>query len=207
MGCGHRRGGDRLALLVQAAEKLVDDPIGGRLAVAALGDCLVIIGLVLLRDQHARIIGGEAVFFDEAGLFVVGQFRQMAREFVDIGLGEFKRQKVRIGEIAVIMRFFLRAHRACLALGRIVKPRLLRDRAAILQNADLAARLIFDCLPHKADGVHILDFAACAEAFAGATHRDIHIGAQGAFIHIAVARAQIPQNGTEFRHIGARLFG
>jgi hypothetical protein len=41
---------DVLAFLVQAAEQLVDDPVGGQLAVAALGDRLEIVGALALGD-------------------------------------------------------------------------------------------------------------------------------------------------------------
>ena len=87
----------------------------------------------------------------------------MPRQLVHIGLVEFERQKVRIGEIAVVVRLFLRAHGAGLALAGIEQARLLIDRAAILDDADLPARLVLDRLADEADRVDVLDLAAGAE--------------------------------------------
>ena len=56
-------------------------------------------------------------------------------EVVDIGLVELERQQVRIGEVAVVVRLFLRAHGAGLALAGIEQAGLLVDRAAVLEDA------------------------------------------------------------------------
>ena len=64
------------------------------------------------------------------------------------------------------MRFFLRAHRTGLALAGIVEAGFLVDRAAILDDADLAARLGLDRLADEADRVDVLDFATRAQRIA-----------------------------------------
>jgi hypothetical protein len=61
------------------------------------------------------------------------------------------------------VRLFLGAHRARLALAGIEQARFLVDLAAILQDRDLAARLVFDGLADEADRVDVLDLAARAE--------------------------------------------
>src|SRR5690606_18477395 len=84
---------------------------------------------------------------------------------LDEGVVELKRQKVRVGKIAIVVRFFLGAHRTGLALARVEQTRLLVDRTAVFQDADLTAGLIFDRLADEADGVDVLDLAARAETF------------------------------------------
>src|SRR5271170_3484022 len=103
------------------------------------------------------------------------------------------------------MRFLLGAHRARLAARRIEQPRLLVDLAAVLDDRDLAARLDLDRLADEADGVDVLDFAPGAERVSGAAHGDIDVGAQIALLHVAVARADVAQNGAQLADIGLRL--
>jgi hypothetical protein len=50
-----------------------------------------------------------------------------------------QRQQVRVGEVAVVVRLFLRAHRAGLALHGVEQAGLLVDLAAVLEDLDLAA--------------------------------------------------------------------
>ena len=73
--------------------------------------------------------------------------------------------------------------------------------------ADLPARLVLDRLPDEADGVDVLDLAARAERLAGPAHRDVDVGAQAALLHVAVAGAEIAQDGAQLGHIGLRLLG
>src|SRR5947209_44752 len=142
---------------------------------------------------------------DEARLLLVRQFRQIGLQRVDEVLRELERQQVGVGEIAIVVRLFLGAHRAGLALIGIEQPGLLLDRAAILQDADLAPRLVVDRLADEADRVDVLDLAAGAERSAGLSHRDVEVGAQRAFLHVAVAGAEVTQDRAQLRHIGARL--
>jgi len=58
---------------------------------------------------------------------------------------------------------------------------LLLDMAALLQNLDLAARLVFDRLADEADRVDVLDLAARTERRARLAHRHVHVGAQVSF--------------------------
>ena len=59
---------------------------------------------------------------------------------------------------------------------------------------DLPARLDLDRLPDEANGIDVLDLAARAELLARTPHRDVHVGAQVALLHIAVAGAERPQD-------------
>ena len=116
------------------------------------------------------------------------------------------------------MRLLLRPHRPGLSLVGIIQPRLLHDRAAILQDRDLAAGLIVDGGLDEAHGVHVLDFAARAQmaeisglleplVIAGLADADVHVGAQVAVLHVAVAGAQIAQDLAQLDDIGGGLFG
>ena len=78
--------------------------------------------------------------------FWSGNSGRSAFSSVDIGFAELQRQQIGIREIAVVVRLFLGAHRAGLALVRIEQPGFLVDRAAVLEDFDLAPRLVFDRL-------------------------------------------------------------
>ena len=75
----------------------------------------------------------------------------MFGELIDVGLGEFQRQKVGVGEVAVVVGFFLGAHRPGFAFDWIKQARLLFDFAAVFDDADLAAGFGFDGLADEAD--------------------------------------------------------
>jgi hypothetical protein len=70
-----------LAGFVQGTQQVVDDPVGGRLAVAPGGDFLEIVGDRLLGHKDRRVIDAQAHVGDKARLLVVGQFGQMSGEF------------------------------------------------------------------------------------------------------------------------------
>ena len=116
------------------------------------------------------------------------------------------------------MRLFLGAHGAGLTLGRIKQTRLLLDLAAVLDHLDLAPRLVLNRLLDIAIGIDVLDLASGAQVAeatgfaelrvaADPTNRHVHVGAQIALLHVAVAGAQINQYGPQLLHIGRRLFG
>ena len=77
--------------------------------------------------------------------------------------------------------------------------------AAILDDADLAARLSLDGLADEANGIDVLDFAARAERLARPAHGHVHVGAQVALLHVAVARAEIAQDRTQLGHVRLRF--
>src|ERR1700683_5836979 len=93
------------------------------------------------------------------------------------------------------MCLFLGAQRARFPTRGIEQPRLLLDCGAVLNEGDLPARLGLDRLADEANGVDVLDLAARAESFSGPPHRDINVGAQIALLHVAVAGADVAQEG------------
>ena len=134
---GERRGAqagvlDGDALRVGVRGEVAHDPVGDRLRVAlgaaVLDRVLEKIRRLPLGDEDRGVIGGEPVVGHEAGLLGVRQFRQLGRQRVDESLVELERQEVGIGEIAIVVRLFLGAHRARLAARGIEQPRLLLDR-------------------------------------------------------------------------------
>ncbi len=154
--------------LVEAAEQLVDHPVRGLLGVAALGHVLEIIGRFLLGDQHVGVIGAQAIVGDETRALGIGKLGQVLTKPIHIVLRQLERQQVGVREIAIIVRLLLRAHRARLTGLGVEQPRLLMDDAALLQDLDLAARLVLDGLADEADGVDVLDLASRAELLARA---------------------------------------
>ena len=81
----------------------------------------------------AGVVGGQAGLH-EPRLLLVRQFGQRLRDLVDPGLVELQRQQIGIGEIAIVVRLFLRAHGAGLAGAGVEQARLLIDRAAGLRG-------------------------------------------------------------------------
>ena len=79
--------------------------------------------------------------------------------------------------------------------------------AAILQNLDLAARLVFDRLADEADRVDVLDLAARTERRARLAHRHVHVGAQVSLFHVAVAGAEIAHDSAQLGDIGLGVLG
>ncbi len=117
-------------------------------------------------------------------------------------------QEVGVGEVAVVVRLFLGAHRAGLALVRIVEAGLLVDGAAVLEDGDLAPGLDLDRLRDEAHRVHVLDLAARAEF--GRTlraDRDVDVGAEVALLHVAVAGAEVAQDLADLADEFRRFFG
>src|SRR6185437_9350652 len=77
----------------------------------------------------------------------------------------------------------------------------------ILDKFDLAPRLVFDRLHDVADRIHVLDLAARAEGRSRAPHGDVAVTAEAAFLHVAVACAEIAQDRAQLAEIGARFLG
>jgi hypothetical protein len=105
------------------------------------------------------------------------------------------------------MRLFLGTHGACFAFSGVEKPRFLVDLTAVLENSDLALRLIVDGLAHEPDGVHVLDLAARTEFRAGTPDRHVDVGPQRALLHVAVAGAEVAHDLAKLGDIGLGLVG
>ena len=75
--------------------------------------------------------------------------------------------------------------------------------AAVFPHRDLALGLHLDRLHHEADRVEVLDLAAGAQLFARPAHRDVDVGAQRALLHVAVAGADVAQDGAQLAQVEA----
>jgi hypothetical protein len=102
----------------------------------------------LLAREHARVIRRQAIVGSTKRFFFAsGNSGSDALRISSIqACLEHQRQQIRVREVAIIVRVFLRAHRARLALVGIEQARLLIDLAAALENFDLAARFVLDRL-------------------------------------------------------------
>src|SRR5262245_6831517 len=199
---------DRHPLPVEAPEQLVDHPVGGDLAIAPLCHGLEEVRALPLGHQDPGIVGGELELAHEARLLGVGQLRQIPLQARDVVLGQLERQEVGVGEVTVVVRLLLGAHGARGALGGVEEPRLLLDHATVLDDVDLASGFGLDRLANEADGIDVLDLATGSEPlFAGPPHRYIHVGAQVALLHVAVAGAEIAQDRAQLRQERLRLPG
>ena len=105
------------------------------------------------------------------------------------------------------MRVLLGTHEPRLALAGIEQAGLLHDLAATLNDLDLAPRLVLDRLLHEADRVDVLDLAARAQLAARLAHRDVDVAAHRAFVHVAVAGAEIAHDRAQLGEVGRRLVG
>ena len=101
------------------------------------------------------------------------------------------------------MRVFLAAHRSGGAAAGIEQAGFLYHRAAAFDQINLATGFMFHRLHDEAHAVHVLGFGAGAKGLAGLAHRYVHIGPHGAFVHIAIATADIAQQLAQAGHIGA----
>ena len=76
---------------------------------------------------------------------------------------DHQRRQVGVGEVAVVVRVFLAAHRARLAAIGVEQHGRLLDAAAVLDRVDLPLHLVVDRLLQEAEGVQVLDLAPRAE--------------------------------------------
>ncbi len=171
-------------------------------------DGLVVVGEFAARGQHAGVVGGQPVLAAEARGLLVRQLRQRGAHGLDRGLVDHERQQVGIREVAVVVRFFLRAHRPRLAAVRVVQARLLHDLAAALDQLDLARDLVVDRLLDEAERVQVLDLGARAELrLALRAHRDVRVAAERAFLHVAVADLEVAHERVDLLHVRDGFLG
>jgi hypothetical protein len=94
------------------------------------------------------------------------------------------------GEVAVVVRVFLAAHRPRLAAVGVEQHRGLLDRQAVLDAIDLPLDLEVDRLLQEAEAVEVLDLAPRAEGLPGAADADVGVAAEAPLLHVAVADAE-----------------
>jgi hypothetical protein len=148
-------------VLVQEGREIAHHPVGAQLRFAAQrrDRRLVVIGQFAAGGEHAGVVGGQAILCREALFLDVRQFRQGGAGGIDERIVQHQRQQVGIGEVAVIVGFFLAAHGAGFALVRVVQPGFLHHLAAGFDQVDLPLDLELDRPLDEAERVEILDSA------------------------------------------------
>ena len=114
--------------------------------------------------------------------------------------------EVGLGEVAVVVRLFLCAHRVGDAGVFVPVARLLHDALAGIQQRALPLDLVFECPADRTDRVHVLDLDLGAERL-GALRAQRHVGvdAERALFHLHVGDADRLQDAAQLVHVGARL--
>src|SRR5256712_404488 len=136
------------------------------------------------------------------------QLGQRSADLVDPRGVELQRDEVGLGEIAVVVRELLGAHRARVAAVRVPEPRFLNDPLASVERLRLALDLELKSPLNVAEGVHVLDLDLGAELRrARRLQRDVGVAAQRALFHVAVADAEVDEHGAEGAQVRGRLFG
>ena len=85
---------------------------------------------------------------------------------------------------------------------------LLGDPPPRVEDLGLAARLVFEGPPQRAQRVHVLDLDLGAEALgAGGTQRDVGVDAQRPLLHLHVGDADRLEQRPQLAHVGPGLLG
>ena len=143
-----------------------------------------------------------------AGALGAGQLGHVVAHGLDLRRIDDERRQVGLGEVAVVIRVFLGAHRAGLVGIRIVEPGFLHHAATVLDQLDLAAHLELDGPLQEAERVQVLDLGAGAEfLLAQRPDRNVGVHAEGSFLHVAVADAQPRHQAVQRPGIGHGLGG
>ncbi len=181
------------SLRFQAAHQFALHQVGDALGILRGFCCLLeLVGQRLGEGEDLRVVFGDAVFLDHAGAAGLGEFGQGAGDFGLPLFVDYQREQVGLGEIAIVVRLFFRAHAVGLAFVGVVEARLLCDLAAGFDDVDLASDFVFQRFADEAERIYVFDFCFGAELFlAAGTHADVGIAAQGAFFHVAVADAGV----------------
>ena len=152
-----------------------------------------------LRRAHA-VLPGEPV------APLVGQLRKRAPHLRDERLVHGDREQVGIGEVAVVVRLLLVAHRSGLVALGVVEASFLDHLAPGLDDVDLALDLVGDGPFDESERVDVLDLRARAEGpGSGRAHGHVGVAAKRPFLHVAVADAEPPDQGVDLAHAGGRL--
>ena len=114
------------------------------------------------------------------------------------------RQQIGIREVAIVVRFFLAAHRPRLFAVGVEEPRLLHDFAAAFDELDLPRGFDLDRFLDEPERVQVLELRARAELrLAAPAHRNVRVATERAFLHVAVADLEVADERVNLAHVGA----
>src|SRR5258707_99410 len=93
--------------------------------------------------------------YEEAGALGFGAFGEGVADFFAPGGADVDGEQVRLGEIAVVVGFFLGAHGDGVAFGLVPEAGFLREAAAGFEDGDVALDFVFESFLEKAEGVEV----------------------------------------------------
>ncbi|OQB36673.1 MAG: hypothetical protein BWY09_01842 [Candidatus Hydrogenedentes bacterium ADurb.Bin179] len=141
------------------------------------------------------VITAEPVLGLQTLLTCHGKFGQLVPYSLFPGLINDDGRQIRFREIAIIVGGFLFPLAERDPPVRIPAPGFLDDHTATAQNLFLTGNFEFDGFLHARERGNILDFGLYAEfGVSPGAKADIGFGAQGTFLHVAIAYIQILQN-------------
>ncbi len=208
-----RRDGDAPGLPVRVrhpAEEVREEPVRDRLrvrGVRARG------GLEEVRErprraEELRVRHGQPVLRREARGPRLRHLGQRGSHLRDPRRVHLEGAEVRVGEVAIVHRLFLRPHRLRRPRPRLEEAGLLDDGAARREDRRLPRDLVLERLLHVGDRVQVLDLDLDAErGGAAGAERHVRVAAQGPFLHVPV-RGVHPAHEAAQAHEGVvRLVG
>ncbi len=134
----------------ELAEEVVDDPVAHGLGFAGeLGGFLEEIAQLAVGDDHGGDGVGHLVLLHEAALLVEGALGAGGLDARFPLVVDLHGHEVGVGEVAVVVRHFLRAERLRGAGLAVVVARLLHEGAAGLHDSELAGDLVGDAVAHE----------------------------------------------------------
>src|SRR5260370_4669689 len=105
-----------------------------------------------------RVLSGDAVICQHALAPRFGKLWQCTPDFRAPFFVYDQWQKIRLREVAIVMRLLFRAHSVSLAFDGVVEACLLRDPSAGFDHPDLAVNFVLQRLANEAEGINLLDF-------------------------------------------------
>ena len=106
------------------------------------------------------------------------------------------------------MRLFLRTHGLRNAALGIPCARLLHDVSAVFEDFFLPLNLVGKRVLDRLEGVDVLHFRLRSQRLLPCgTERDVEVGAQISFLHVAVGNVDVFEDRLDFFHVGAGFFG
>ena len=168
------------------------------------------IGKLARRRQRVRILLADLVLRDHALAPRLRQLRQRRQDLLPaMHPRHHQRRQIRLREIAVVVRLFLRPHRVGPALLRIPQPRLLHHAAAALRSRSICRSISYSSAARiKRKLFTFFTSALVPNSFAPLQpHAHIRIAAQRALFHVAVGHAGVEQNLLQPRQVLKRFVG
>ena len=195
------------ALGIHMGGDVAGDPVGHRLRIDTGGHG----GLEVFRHrpfigEHAGVVDRETQLVGVAVALGGGKLRQLSAPGLPLLAAHLNRPQIRIGEVAIVAGALLTAHTLGELLALIPEAGFLNHRLTGLIGLDLALDFILTGPLNRREGIHVLDLHLCAKwCIRPPPHGDVHIAAQRAFLHVAVAHPQVAHDAANLRGILSRL--